>query len=72
MKTIKPSVNQILDHYFYYQCTITFINKTYKKGVFTPHIIRESGIITGWHFTPINETTISVSHDQIAIIERPD
>jgi hypothetical protein len=72
MKTVNPTVDDILSHYFHYQCTITFRNTTQKEGTFTPHIIRESHIIKGWHFTPINEKNIPIRHDQIAIIERLD
>lgn len=72
METKKPTIKQIQDHYYHYQCTITFRNGVSLKGVFNPGDYREFGKIKGWYFTPINEKTKTILHDQIAIIQKPD
>ena len=72
METPNPTIKQIKEHYYNYQCTITLRNRTTLKGLFAPGEYREFGIIKGWFFTPINGRTITILHDQIAIIQKPD
>lgn len=74
MKTINPTLNDIIDKYFNFgTCTITLINGQIITGNFTVGQIKESGKIIGWYFIPFKEQpTIGIYHDQIAIIQRTD
>ena len=72
METPNPTIKQIQDHYYNFKCTITLKNRTSLKGLFAPGAYRESGIIKGWFFTPINGRTITILHSQIAIIQKHD
>jgi hypothetical protein len=74
MKTIKPSIKEIQDHYYYCGiCTITLQNGQKITGNFTSGQIKEHGKIIGWNFIPFKEKPIiPIYHDQIAMIEKPD
>jgi hypothetical protein len=74
MITPKPTVQKILDDYYYHgTCTITLLDRTKINGDFTVGQIKEHGKIIGWYFIPHKEKPIiNVYHNQIAVIERPD
>jgi len=70
-----PSVDDILDYFFYRgECTITLINKNNKNpiiGIFTPGFERDqAGHIIAWNFSNKTDKVITkIQHDQIALIK---
>lgn len=71
MKTINPSLDNIIDNYRTMgECTITLKNGQILTGNFDSDSFKESGIIKEWYFIPKKETnSIPIRHDQIAVIE---
>jgi hypothetical protein len=72
MKTLNPSVPDILRDYFTKgQCTITFKNKQILTGIFTNSPYKpDKHTITGWYFNFLpNKVTILVYHNEIEEIE---
>ncbi len=72
MKTLNPSVNDILNDYFYYKCSITLKNRQVLVGIFRPNPDRDNKVYE-WKFNILpHKEDVYIPHDEILEIEKPD